>query len=211
MCSVLDVFIPALACQQNIACNEYQQWGFCRTLGGTITLPEKSIFSSNTLTWNEESQTLTKLHLVLTWKIQCSDNVKDRSLDGFFLLEWPKNNIRNAWGILIGGISCCRSLHGLALAGHLLLHPAHTADGPDVLHAWDAALPAVKGQEAWGRGGVAVLAGTRRPHRMGVRPYWRWMRWTGESTEGDASGSDMHLIQSWIVPLFTCRDPASTY
>lgn len=126
-------------------------------------------------------------------------HVKERSLDSFFILEWPKNNIWNAWGVLIGGIFSCRSLHGLALAGHLLLHPAHTADGTDVLHAWDAALPAVKGKEAWGRGGVAILAGTRRPHRMGVCPYWRCMRWTGESTEGDASGSAVHLIQSEMV------------
>lgn len=80
ICSMLDVFIPAPACQQNIACNEYQQWGFCRTLGGTITLTEKSIFSSNTSTWNEESQTLTKLHLVLAWKNQCSDACEGKNL-----------------------------------------------------------------------------------------------------------------------------------
>lgn len=67
--------------------------------------------------------------------------------------------------------SSCRSLLGLALAGHLLLHPAHAADGPDVLHARDATLPAVEGKEARGRGGAAVPAGTRRPHRMGVRPH----------------------------------------
>lgn len=80
MCSTVVAFIPALACQQNIACNEYQQWGFCRTWGGTITLTEKSIFSSNTSAWNEESQTLTKLHLVLTWKNQCSDTCEGKKL-----------------------------------------------------------------------------------------------------------------------------------
>lgn len=44
----------------------------------------------------------------------------------------------------------CRSFLGLALAGDLLLHPAHAANGLHVLYAGDAALPAVQGQEAGG-------------------------------------------------------------
>lgn len=44
--------------------------------------------------------------------------------------------------------SSCRSLPGLALARDLLLHPANAADGLHVLHARDAAVPAVTGQEA---------------------------------------------------------------
>lgn len=51
-----------------------------------------------------------------------------------------------------------RSFLGLALAGDLLLHPAHAAHGLHVLYARDAALPAVQGQEARGRGGPALPA-----------------------------------------------------
>lgn len=50
--------------------------------------------------------------------------------------------------ILIAANSSCRSFHELALAGHLLLHPPCATHGPDVLHARDATLPAVKGKEA---------------------------------------------------------------
>lgn len=92
------------------------------------------------------------------------------------------------WRILTGANSSCRYFHELALAGHLLLHPPHAAHGPDVLHAGDAALPAVKGEEARGGGSAAIPARTGRPHRMGVRPHWRRVWWTGESKKprGDA-------------------------
>lgn len=73
--------------------------------------------------------------------------------------------------ILNGVNSSCRSLPGLALAGDLQLHPAYAAHGLHVLHAGDAPVPAVKGQEAGGRGGSTLPARTRRPHRMGVRPH----------------------------------------
>lgn len=74
----------------------------------------------------------------------------------------------------------CRSFLGLALAGDLLLHPAHAAHGLYVLYAGDAALPAVEGQEARGWGGPALLARTRRAHRVRMRPHWRRLWWNGE-------------------------------
>lgn len=64
--------------------------------------------------------------------------------------------------------SSCRSLRGLALAGDLCLHPAYTADGLHVLHARDAPVPAVTGQEAGGRGGSTLPARSGSPRRMGV-------------------------------------------
>lgn len=65
----------------------------------------------------------------------------------------------------------CRSLPGLALAGDLQLHPSDADDGLYVLHAGDASLPAVAGQEAGGRGGASLPARTGRPRRMGVCSY----------------------------------------
>lgn len=90
--------------------------------------------------------------------------------------------------ILIGVNSPCRSVCGLALAGHHLLHPTHTADAPDVLHAGDTALPSVQGKEAWGRGGAAIPARTRCSHWMGVCPHWRCVWRAGESTMVNPQG-----------------------
>lgn len=81
-----------------------------------------------------------------------------------------------------------RSLPGLALAGDLQLHPTHAADGLHVLHAGDAPVPAVPGQEARGRGGAALPAGTRCPRGMGVRPHRGRLRGAGESTIGRLGG-----------------------
>lgn len=64
----------------------------------------------------------------------------------------------------------CRTLHGLALAGDLQLPPAHAAVGVYVLHARDATVPPLQGQEARGRGGAAFPQRTGRPHRMGAQP-----------------------------------------
>lgn len=69
-----------------------------------------------------------------------------------------------------------RSFLGLALAGDLLLHPAHAAHGLHVLYARDAALPPVEGQEARGRGGPALPARARRAHRVRMLPHRRRLR-----------------------------------
>lgn len=115
--------------------------------------------------------------------------------------KWSENNTGNVWRIVIGVNSSCRPLHELALAGPLLLHPPHPAHGPDVLHARDAALPAVKGKAAWGRGSAAIPARTRRSHRMGVCPHWRCMWWTGESA---ASGKSTLRVSSEMMRWFLC-------
>lgn len=54
----------------------------------------------------------------------------------------------------------CRSLPGLALAGDLQRRPADAADRVHVLHAGDAEVPAVAGEEARGRGSSALPART---------------------------------------------------
>lgn len=105
--------------------------------------------------------------------------------------KWSENKTWNVWRIVIGVNSSCRSFHELALAGHLLLHPPDTAHGPDVLHAGDAALPAVEGEEARGGGSAAIPARTRRSHRMGVCPHWRRMWRTGEFTAAK--------VKSWFI------------
>lgn len=135
--------------------------------------------------------------------------VRDGSVPGFAVslskrihpLQWLEKGGRKALRTTFRSLMC-RALRGLALAGHLLLRPAHAAHGPHVLHAGDAALPALQQKEARGGGGAAVPAGAGRSHRVGVRPHWRRVRRTGERTGGLKRRGLSLLILVWDAEMF---------